>query len=263
MLPKRLLKADTSIWLIVMIKYAIIIQARMGSTRRAGKISYEILGKPLLQHQINRLKSGSDLPIIIATTDQAADNWTVSFAHDIGVPVFSGSEDDVMQRYIMAAEKFGVENIIRIGGDDPLIDPQVVNNLVSTHQHCNTDFVYASHRNGWIYGTAAELITLEALKRAYPTVNNACDKEHVVSYIRKNHSFSKHKISPIHNSLIRYDIFLSVDYQEDLDLVEQILTHFSKQGKLYTFTQQELIELYDSGKLNITNKHLHEPFDEE
>jgi spore coat polysaccharide biosynthesis protein SpsF len=246
-----------------MIEYAVIIQARMGSTRRPGKIAYEVLGKALLYHQVEHLRECCQVPIIIATSEEVADDWTASFCDDINIPCFRGSEKDVMHRYLMAAKYFNIKNIVRVGGDDPLIDPECINSLIYKHKVEKEDFLYASHRNGWIYGTAAELITTDALKRAYDSVDNDVDKEHVVSYIRKSELFNKQKIFPKNKKLVRPDIFLSVDYQEDIDLVSQIFRELELADKLYTFSQGDIVKLYDSGVLKINNHHLHESFDEE
>lgn len=246
-----------------MIKYGIIIQARMASTRRPGKISFEILGRSLLFHQINRIKAQCNIPVIVATTNNTTDDWTSLACEEMGIPYFRGSEDDVMHRYLMAAKHFNVQNIIRVGGDDPLIDPNCILRIIEKHQEEGGDFVYASHRNGWIYGTAAELIPSTSLERAYKEVKEDSDKEHAVSYIRKNEFFKKVKVSPQNAKLIRPDIFFSVDYQEDLDLISEVLIKFNEVKKLYTFSQDDLIKLYDSGVIKITNRHLHEPFDED
>lgn len=246
-----------------MVEYAVIIQARMGSTRRPGKIAYEVLKKPLLYHQIKRLQEQCNIPVIVATSEMPADDWTATFCLEMQIPYFRGSENDVMNRYLMAAKNFNIKNIIRVGGDDPLIDPDCINALISENEKEGTDFIFASHRNGWIYGTAAELISTDTLEKAYSNVDNDIDREHVVSYVRKSDLFSKKKISPDDEKLIRPDIFLSVDYQEDLDLISEILINFDKEDKRYTFSQSDVVKLYDSGTLHINNRDLHESFDKE
>lgn len=242
-----------------MIDYAVVIQARMGSTRRPGKINYPLLGDPMLRYQVKRLQAGRIKNIFIATTDLPSDDITESIAKDLNIPCFRGSENDVLGRYLACCLSYGIENVIRVGGDDPLIDPQGIEVLIQAHKSSKKDLVYASHSEGWIYGTAAELVSVNALARAHDSAQSADDKEHVVSFLKRSDIFSKEAVKP-DLLLRRPDIFLSVDYQEDLDLVAQIVESFDKSGDRYGFDQRELISLYDSGSLEIKNTHLHDGF---
>jgi spore coat polysaccharide biosynthesis protein SpsF len=240
--------------------YTVIIQARMGSNRRPGKINYLFNDEPMLVYQINRLKAFGITNIIVATSNKQQDDVTEQLVTLCGVECFRGSEDDVLKRFNDCCEKFKIKNVIRVGGDDPLIDPEGIKLLIKTHQkNLNYDLIYSSHPDGWIYGTAAELITAKSLCKANEFAKDNIDREHIIPYYKKNSSLRKIKLNaPI--KLHREDIYLSVDYQEDLDLIEQILNYFTKKNKRYTFTQQSLIELYDSGLLKINNKHLHSGF---
>lgn len=242
-----------------MIDYGVVIQARMGSTRRPGKINYPLLGEPMLAYQVNRLKAGGIDNIFIATTDLPNDDITESIAKDLGVPCFRGSENDVLGRYLACCQAYGIENVIRVGGDDPLIDPQGIKVLIEAHKKSKNDLVYASHSEGWIYGTAAELVTISALQHAHSSAQTAEDKEHVVSFLKRSDAFTKEAVKP-DVAQRRSDIFLSVDYQEDLDLITQVVEAFDAIDDRYGFSQKDLIALYDSEKLEVNNKHLHEGF---
>lgn len=241
-------------------KCYVVIQARMGSTRRPGKINYSFDGEPMLGYQIKRLKSFGIDNIIVATSLKTQDDITEKIALENGVKSFRGSENDVMQRFYDCALEYNIEVIIRVGGDDPLIDPNGIKILYDTfREQTDYDLIYTSHENGWIYGTAAELFTFESLKKANKLSVDKVEREHVVPYYKNNHNVKKMKLdSPM--EINRKDIYLSVDYQEDLDLIGQILRYFTIKGERHSFTQQELIELYDSGKLTINNKHLHSGF---
>ncbi len=241
-------------------KSYVVIQARMGSTRRPGKINYLFDGEPMLGYQIKRLKSNGINNIIVATSTEKQDDITEKIALDNGIKCFRGSEDDVMNRFYECSLEHSVDVIIRVGGDDPLIDPDGIKILYETYKkNLEYDLIYTSHENGWIYGTAAELFTFDSLKKANDLSNDEVEREHVIPYYKNNVNLKKMKLnSP--KEISRKDIYLSVDYQEDLDLIEQILKYFSKKNKRYNFTQKELIKLYDSGKLLIDNKHLHNGF---
>lgn len=240
--------------------YYIIIQARMGSTRRPEKINYLFNDEAMLVYQIKRLKSFGFTKILIATSNKIQDDITQELAFHCKVKCFRGSENDVLKRFTDCCEKFNIRNIVRVGGDDPIIDPNGIKVLIQAHQkNKNYDLIYSSHPKGWIYGTAAELFTAESLYKVNSLAKDEIDREHIIPYYKNNDDFKKMKLNaPI--NLARKDIYLSVDYQEDLDLIEQILNYFTKKNKRYTFIQEELIELYDSDILNINNKHLHSGF---
>ena len=240
--------------------YSVIIQARMGSTRSPGKINFLFDNEPMLVYQINRLKAFNIENIIVATTDQPQDDITEKLAFDCSVRCFRGSENDVMKRFDDCCKTYNIKNVVRVGGDDPLIDPEGIKKLIEIHKkNPDYDLIYTSHPAGWIYGTAAELITAKSLNKANMIAEDKQDREHIIPHYKKDKNMKKMMLDAP-NDLHREDIYLSVDYQEDLDLIEQIVAHFTKNCKRYDFTQTDLINLYDSGRLKINNKHLHNGF---
>mgnify|MGYP000606096229 CR=1 FL=1 len=113
-------------------KVAAIVQARMGSTRLPQKVLLPILGNPLLFYVVSRLREAKTLSqIIIATTENPKDKAIVDFCKEKQIPYFIGSEENVLDRYLKAARAFGVDVIVRITSDCPLIDPEVVDKIVS------------------------------------------------------------------------------------------------------------------------------------
>ena len=241
-------------------KTYVVIQARMGSTRRPGKINYLFDGEPMLGYQIKRLKSFGIDNIIVVTSTEKQDDITEKIVLNNSIKCFRGSENDVMNRFYECALKYNIGTIIRVGGDDPLIDPDGIKTLYNEYKkNANCDLIYTSHENGWIYGTAAELFTFESLKKANSLSVDKFEREHVIPYYKNNENTNKMKLNAS-TEIKRKDIYLSVDYQEDLDLIEQILRYFTNKNKRYSFSQEELIKLYDSGELSINNKHLHSGF---
>ena len=103
----------------------------MGSSRLPGKILKEVCGKPLLYHQVERVKNCKLLSqIIIATSDQAQDDPVAELGQLIDCPVFRGSENDVLDRFYQAALQYDAKIIMRLTGDCPLLDPHVCDQLI-------------------------------------------------------------------------------------------------------------------------------------
>jgi spore coat polysaccharide biosynthesis protein SpsF len=242
--------------------FAILLQARMGSTRTPGKVGFEICGFEMLYHQIQRLIVGGFKDIIVATTRDPLDNKIEAIAKKCNVKIFRGSENDVLDRYYTAAKQNNVENIIRVCGDDPLIDPAGIAALIKSQTELPTDFITTSHKKGWIYGTTAELFTFQCLEFSHLHASTKIDREHVNPFMKRSENFEIRRISPQAPHRLRPEIYLSVDYPQDLDLVTQIFHAFNNEGKIHSFSQDELIDLYDSGTIRIENTHLHNGFND-
>ena len=165
-----------------------IIQARMGSTRLPGKMMLPLAGKPMLFHVIERTKriQGVD-EIILATTTKRRDDVLVRLAKKNGIRVFRGPEEDVLKRFIGAAEKYTGEIILRINADCPLFDPQGAEVLLRERQKRGADAVFFDKAAGVLQGF--EVIALKTLKRINIVTHKNKDafaREHVSVYVSKN-----------------------------------------------------------------------------
>ncbi|WP_122863684.1 cytidylyltransferase domain-containing protein [Campylobacter showae] len=228
-------------------KTAIILQARMGSSRRPYKISALFDSKPLLYWQIKRLQLNKSVgDIIVATTDESLDDSTEFMAKQADAKVFRGNCCDVMKRYIDAAEYYNISNIIRVCGDDPLVDPECIEMLSNEIKFDNNKIITASHNNGWLLGTSAEAFSLENLKKSY-TVASIEEKEHVVlNFYRNTDRFSLIKIKPLY---FYQNLSFTVDYQEDVDNVIDVLRYFGG----INFSQKQFIDDLKNNKIKLSH----------
>lgn len=237
--------------------YGIIMQARMGSTRFPGKILKKIFDKTLLQHQVERLqRSKKSDNIVVATTTEPEDIKVENLCEILNIDCYRGSTHDVMERFIKAAEDYGINTIIRVCGDTPLIDAQVVDALIEKYEEEQFDYIYASHRKGWIYGAAAQLFPLSTLKKASTHKLESYHKEHVVPFLHEHPEiFSTYAlIAP--PELNRPDYYLALDYPEDFELITQIFNKIYPQKS--EFRIQDVIEYLDAHpELTAINKGLH------
>jgi len=241
--------------------YGIVIQARMSSNRLPGKVLLEIEGLPMLFRQADRLMHMmQEIPIIIATSDEDSDNPIQLMCNDYGIRCFRGSLDNVMGRFISCADEYNLDFIVRVGGDDPLIDPECCKSLISAHKKENYDFLYASNKEGWPYGAAAELISVKKLKEAHKKTTSSFYREHTIPYFFDNsENFNmKRVIAPSH--ICRPNYFLTVDFPEDLELIRKIFKHLKSCGDYFSF--KKVIDLIDQNpELLEINQHLHEGFE--
>ncbi|MDD5429061.1 MAG: glycosyltransferase family protein [Candidatus Omnitrophica bacterium] len=241
--------------------YGIIIQCRTGSTRFPRKVLEDICGQPMLLRQLKRLQKLSGIPkLVAATSESPQDDAIEHLCRDNGFICFRGPLDDVMNRFILCARKFGIKYIVRVGGDDPLIDPECCKHLVSLHRAEPHDFMYASNREGWPYGCAAELISVKALENIHSKTADPLYLEHTIPYFfSPKNEFSVFKVkAPAH--INRPDYYFTVDYPEDLRLVRAVFERLKAEGDFFPF--KKVIELVDREKgLTNINKHLHTGFD--
>ena len=173
-------------------KYAVIIQARMGSTRLKGKVLIQIKNKSFLEILINRLKKSNKISkIIIATTNKHIDNKIINFCKKKNIDYFRGPEKNVLKRYYFAAKKFNVKNIIRITSDCPLADPVLIDNFVKKFEY-KKNLHYLSNINPPTFpnGFDVEIFTFKILKYFYEQKLTDYEKEHVTIKM-KNSKFEK------------------------------------------------------------------------
>ena len=167
-------------------RVGIIVQARMTSTRLPGKVLMPVMGKPLLEYQIERLqrvRRADD--IIIATTTNDTDQPIVDLAERLGIKVFRGSEEDVLARYLGAAQENGLDVVVRITSDCPLIDPAVVDDVIGTYLDNaeNCDYVSNGLTRTFPRGMDTEVFPFSILEKVFWEAIEQPYREHVTPYI--------------------------------------------------------------------------------
>lgn len=205
-----------------MIKNLCIIQARMGSTRLPNKVLMEVNGLPLLAYEVNRVKLSKKInKIVIATGDQPANNAIAYLAKTLGINCFKGSENDVLDRYYQCALNYPeYQNIIRITGDCPLIDPVVVDRVIKFFEEGEYDYASNIDMETFPDGMDVEVFTKNALIESAQSAKLASEREHVTQYIRKNDKFKKGNLAA-RGDYSKYR--LTVDNQEDFEVIKFLI----------------------------------------
>lgn len=200
-----------------------IIQARMSSQRLPGKVLRPICGVPMLLFQHDRVKQADMVDnIVIATSMDRSDDPIREMCHDNRIMVFSGSLTDVLDRFYWLGQLLQPHHIVRLTGDCPLIDPEIIDRTVQHHVMGGYDYTRATTHCGWPDGYDTEVFTLQALCRAWKEVQTGYDREHVTPYFYNHPEIFR--IGEYRNDHDQSSVKLSVDTEEDFQRVERLLT---------------------------------------
>lgn len=210
-------------------KNGFLIQARMNSTRLPGKVLMNLHGKPILAHIIDRIHElKMDLPIIIITSDTTKDDLIEDFCTQNSVLFFRGEECDVLDRYYRAAKYFNLEHIVRLTGDNPLVDSVNLKNLLTEHLTYDAD--YSSNKSeiesGLPIGVGAEIFRFSALAKSWRQGTKPHHREHVDEYILENpHLFRIRYVKGVYScSEDCNKLRLTIDTFDDFVFVDRIFT---------------------------------------
>lgn len=223
-------------------KTAVIIQARMGSTRLPGKSLMKIEGEPLIWHVVERVKHSKEADVImVATSNQESDNELAKTFENTNVECYRGNLDDVLERYYQAAKKTGADIMVRITGDSPLVDPFLIDKIVGIFKEGDYDYV-SNCKPPWMDGFDVEVFSFRALKDARENAEMTSEREHVTPYMRNNEKFKKYYLE---NDPRFAEVHCSVDKPNDLEFVRAIYKVFLERGKDHVFTSEDVIELLE------------------
>lgn len=240
---------------------AVVVQCRMGSTRLPGKALLEIEGVPLLRRLCNRVATARRTNlVVVATSDRAADDQIEGACRSWGVEIHRGPEADLIERFLGVVERYDLSAFVRVTGDNPLTDPVGIDELIAAFHNRKADLVHNKHLKGYPYGTGAELITANALRRCSEMVHNTESREDFVTWMRKGmHGFQCESVSA-DPALVRPDYFLTVDYPEDFELFVAIYRRFAFDDLIPLGAVIEFLDNHP--RLLDVNRPLHTPFAE-
>jgi len=166
------------------VKVVAIVQARMGSSRLPGKVLKKISGRSMLHRVVSRLRAShltDDL--IVATTTLAKDDAIVEECQDCGVPSYRGDENDVLDRYFRAAESTKADIVVRVTSDCPLIDPEITDKTIRAFLRGQPAYASNTLVRTYPRGLDTEVISRNALTRAWQEARRPYEREHVTPYI--------------------------------------------------------------------------------
>ncbi len=216
------------------------IQARVDSSRLPGKVLLKIKNKSILELIYKRLKKSKFISKIVFIIPNDNKNLILEKKlKNLKYEYFKGSNSNVLKRYYEAAKYFQSENLVRVTSDCPLIDPFIIDKMISTFKKDNLDYISNNNPPTFAHGLDAEIIKIKALEKAYLNAKSLRDKEHVTYFITRNKK--KFKIKNFKNRKNFSKIRITLDYLSDYKVIKNIFNHFHP--KLY-FKSIDIEKLY-------------------
>jgi glutamate-1-semialdehyde aminotransferase/spore coat polysaccharide biosynthesis protein SpsF (cytidylyltransferase family) len=206
-----------------------LIQARMGSSRLPGKTLADVAGHPMLWHVVNRVRrAGRVDEVLVATTDQPADDPIAEFCAQEGIGCFRGGEQDVLDRFYQAAKANAADVVIRITADCPLIDPGVIDKVLARFDCGDCDYTSNVLRYTYPDGLDTEVFSFAALEQAWREARRPSEREHVTPYLRTE----KFRVANVESEtpVAPWQYRWTVDHPADLQFVRKVYEAFSGNG---------------------------------
>ncbi|MDP2601854.1 MAG: aminotransferase class III-fold pyridoxal phosphate-dependent enzyme [Deltaproteobacteria bacterium] len=219
-----------------------IIQARMGSTRLPGKVLADIAGRPMLWHIVGRVRRASTVGrVVIATSTARADDPVEEFCRAHEIACFRGSETDVLDRYYQAARESAADTVVRVTGDCPLIDPQVIDRVVAVFLAEECDYATNTFRYTYPDGLDTEVFSFAALESAWRQAARPAEREHVTPYLKTSGLF---QVRNVENEidLSKRNLRWTVDEPSDLEFARAV---YARLGSCGVFGYRDVVRLQE------------------
>ena len=206
-------------------KVVAIVQARMGSTRLPNKVVKPISGRPMIEVLLSRLARATKIDeIMVATSEHSRDKELSDTVTQLGYRCYAGSENDVLDRFLLAAQAASADVVVRITGDCPLIDPALVDEVIKQFKATGVDYFSNTSPPTYPDGLDIEVFTFAALERAARETDKVFDREHVTPYLREEGKFRQ---AGVENSEDLSSLRWTIDEKVDYDVISAVFDHFA------------------------------------
>ena len=211
------------------------IEARMSSSRLPGKVLLPVLGEPLLAHLLRRVRAVPSLSgIVLATTTNAGDDVLAQLAGDLNIGCFRGSEHDVLGRVLNAATASGADLIVELTGDNPLIDPAIIETMVRMFLANEADYVSNTHVKSFPDGMDVQVFRRQTLARSAEMTTEPVEREHVTLHIRRHPQLFRpiHVVAP--PELHWPELSVTLDERGDYELIRRVAEQLGAASPLFS-----------------------------
>lgn len=210
----------------------VFLQARMGASRLPGKVMMDLAGKPVLQHVVERVQASKLInEVIVVTSLCKKDIEIVKWCSVQNIRVFCGSEQDVLDRFYQAAKLLSFDTIVRITADCPLIDPDVIDLVVTEFVNRKLDYVNNTGNGTWPDGMDVEVFRSSVLEDAWKNARLASEREHVTPYIYNNPE--KYLIGILDHTPSLAGMRWTLDQKEDYEFIRKVYADLAQHNGVF------------------------------
>jgi spore coat polysaccharide biosynthesis protein SpsF len=226
-------------------KIVVVVQARMGSSRLPGKVMLPVLGKTLLALMIERVQmSKHRFTVVIATSDDSADDIIATEAAQIGVKVYRGSQTNLLDRHYCASRELDADVVLKIPSDCPLIDPEIIDQVLGFYLDNDGNYDYVSNLHPATYpdGNDVEVMSAPCLKLTWMEASRPLELEHTTPFIWENpHLFHIGNVN--WNTGLDYSMShrFTIDYPDDYEFIKRVFEELYPQKP--DFSCQDILDL--------------------
>ncbi len=199
-----------------------ILQARMSSSRLPGKVAMDANGESMLSYEIKRILQSNQIDkLVVATSTNPEDNIIEDITKQNGIDCFRGNLNNVLDRYYQCTRQYNPSHIVRLTGDCPIIDPEVIDGVISTHLSSNADYTTNGIKRTFPDGLDTEIMTFKTLEYVHTHATTQEELEHVTYFIYTHPELFniQHYCNDEDYSHIRW----TLDYKEDYNLLRNII----------------------------------------
>ena len=206
----------------------------------------------MLAHQIARIAQAKHIDhIVVATSNETSDDVIETLCHRLDIDCYRGSLNDVLDRYYQASVQYAPTHVVRLTGDCPLIDADIIDNIIELHISTNADYTSNCAPATFPDGLDAEVLTFATLKKVWQQAKKPSEREHVTPYVHNNtHLFNRENYT-YHQDLTAYR--WTVDEPEDFEFVKLVYKALYPKKPYFTFTDV-LDLLKENPKLTTINQ---------
>jgi len=198
-----------------------ILQARLSSTRLPGKVLRPILGHPMLALQLERVRRSIAIDrLMVATSDQPEDNQVADLCRILGIEVYQGALDDVLDRFYQAALPLRPDHVVRLTGDCPLADPRLIDSVIQFHLNGDYDYSTNAIEATFPDGLDVEVMRFGCLEEAWREAVLPSEREHVTAFIHRR--AERYRIAHYKQQTDGSAHRWTVDEPEDFEFVSRI-----------------------------------------